>query len=70
MSNRIVTGDAVGKALEEEGLLPPNCRLLEIALAPREAFVLRYEVYVRTTDLPKLARAIAAAAKDADDHVS
>jgi hypothetical protein len=52
------SGLALGKLLVEEGLMPPNTRLLDLILSPNEAVIIRYEVFVETADLAKIARVL------------
>jgi hypothetical protein len=51
-------GRRLGALLIEEGLCPPNCSVLELHVPAAGAIVIRYEVYVDTVDLPKIARAL------------
>ena len=44
----------------QEGLIPPNARLLEVVIPADGAVIFRYEVYLVTDDLPKLSRALLA----------
>jgi hypothetical protein len=48
---------ALSQALVEEGLVPKECRDIEILLPVGGAVMLRYEVYVEIVDLEHLARA-------------
>lgn len=52
------------RALIAEGLVPANCRLLEIVVKPDSAPIIRFEVFVQTDDLVKLSKAFAVAAGD------
>jgi len=49
------------KALIDAGLVPKNCRRLEVIIAPMQATILRYEVFVDQDDMGKLATSFAAA---------
>jgi hypothetical protein len=57
------------RALEPElikrGLLPPECKLIEVSIAPHSALVIRYEVYVRSDQLALFAEAMNAVAVEA-----
>lgn len=44
-------------ALIRQGLVPNNCRLVDVVMTPNAVPVLRYEVYVTHDDLGKLAKA-------------
>lgn len=57
-------GQRLGTLLLAEGLLPPGARLVELHIPADGAVLLRYEVYVRREDLPKLARALDALGKE------
>lgn len=54
----VIQGRTLGKALQEEGLLPPNCQLVEVLIPADGAATIRYTVLVDAADLPKLARAM------------
>ena len=58
------------KELMARGLLPRDCRLVEISVTPNRPLVIRYEVFVRTDELVLFAEALttAAAAAVADDE--
>jgi len=51
-------GRKLGQFLIDEGLCPPNCRLVDLHVPADGAVMLTYEVFVETADLPKLARAL------------
>jgi hypothetical protein len=40
--------------LQAAGLVPPNCRLMEISIGVTGAMTIRYEVYVTADELVKL----------------
>ena len=50
----------LAKHLEAEGLLPKNCRNVEIVVPTDGEMVIRYECLIAGDDLPKLSRAFAA----------
>lgn len=58
MVQRLFRGNELGKYLIEEGVLPPQCRNVELLLPVDGALALRYEVFVTAEDLPKLARCL------------
>ena len=62
----VIHGNKLGKALQDEGLIPPNCRLLEIVIPDDGAAVLRFECFVTRDDLPKISRALLANAEPPD----
>lgn len=43
------------RLLIEQGLVPPNCRSVELHLDPSSVVVLRYDVLVTPDDMAKLA---------------
>lgn len=51
-------GRDFGKALIDEGLIPPNARLLELVVPVSGAVILRLEVLVEKPDFDKIVRAI------------
>jgi uncharacterized membrane protein len=52
------------KALIAHGLVPPNCRLVDVMFVVNAAPVLRYEVFLDDDDLRKFADAFADALND------
>ena len=50
------------KEFKDRGLLPPNCKLLELRMEPASALVARFEVFITNEDLVKVAEAIQAVA--------
>lgn len=53
-----VVGRSLGKALHEEGLLPPNCTLVEVRIPASGPLEIVYTTWIAEEDLPKLARAM------------
>lgn len=51
----------IEKELIRRGLVPAECRLLEVSISPRSALVIRYEVGVRNDQLGAFADALKAA---------
>jgi len=47
-------------ALRLEGLVPPNCRNIEVQIGIDGATVIRYEVFVNVEDIPRVIRALEA----------
>jgi hypothetical protein len=66
MSRHIHTSDRLAKALEDEGLIPAGCCLLEVVLKPGAPLVIRYEVFVTEDDHMRFARAFKLASVDQD----
>ncbi len=58
---QVVRSDRLEDALIAQGLVPKNCRLLEVVMAPQSVPILRFEVFVTNDDLAKLAVAFASA---------
>lgn len=58
-------GRQLGELLIDEGICPPNCRVLELVVPASGAIILRYELFVDTADLPKIARALTRLAEPA-----
>ena len=50
-------------ALQAEGLLPPNCKLIEVNIPADGAITIEYTVFVTNEDLAKVARALQRAAE-------
>lgn len=63
MAIRIPT--STQKLLLEQGLVPDGCRSVELVLAADSAMILRYEVFVTTEQLEKLAVVFQALASEA-----
>jgi hypothetical protein len=61
---KIVGPQRLQRALIAHGLVPPNCKLLDVVVSPTGPPVLRYEVFLDETDLRKFADAFAEALKD------
>jgi hypothetical protein len=57
-----ITTKRLERELLDRGLLPANCRLVEISVTPASALVIRYEVYVEADQLGRYADALKAAA--------
>lgn len=57
----------IGKILSERGLLPPNCRLLEVRLEVDGALVIRYERFVPVSEVRVFAEALLVAANAEQD---
>ena len=53
------------KELIARGLIPADCRLIEISMEPNSALVIRYEVFVRSDRMALFGDAIKAAAEEA-----
>lgn len=70
--NNIANPLKLERALIAQGLVPSNCRLLEVVMAPMTAAIIRFEVFVTQDDLGKLAQAFAdafaAGAPDGEDQ--
>jgi len=62
MSRAIPLGDPLRSALEAEGLVPRDCRQLELVIPTDGLLVLRYEVALPVDVWAQLARAFTAAA--------
>lgn len=60
--NSIVNTQQIAKELTARGLLPADCRLIEVRIEPHGALVIRYEVFVRHDQLGAFADALKAAA--------
>lgn len=58
MALKRIVHRTLGNALKEEGLLPENCRFVELLVPPDGLPTLRFTVLVMDEDLPKLARAM------------
>lgn len=57
----------MGKALTEAGLVPSNCKLMEIRTDVTGSMVIRYEVMVTSGDLAKIADVYRHVAKQIDE---
>jgi len=66
----LVGNRRISRHLAERGLLPAQCRLVEVSIEPTGALVIRYEVFVHSDQLGALADALKAAADEgtADDE--
>ena len=53
------------RELIARGLVPPDCRLIEVSITPAAPLVIRYEVFVRSDRLALFAEAMTAAAASA-----
>ena len=49
-----VVSQSLHAPLEAAGLVPPNCRLMEISIGVNGALTIRYEVFVTADELVKL----------------
>jgi hypothetical protein len=47
------------QALVKHGLVPPECRLLEVVMAPMSAVIVRYEVFLTVDQMRLFALAFA-----------
>jgi hypothetical protein len=56
----------LNQLLIEQGLVPPNCRLLTVEFAVMEAAIIRYEVFLTGDDLLKFAAAFTEAVVPVD----
>jgi len=54
----IHNGRDLGVALIKEGVVPENCRKVELHIGVDQAMFLRYEVWVTDEDIPKIQRAL------------
>lgn len=61
----IVNTRRIEKELMARGLLPAECRLIEIRMEPSSALVIRYEVLVSVDQFSAFADAMKAAATEA-----
>lgn len=57
----------IAEELQKRGLVPPNCKLLEVRIEPVGALVIHYEVFVTGGQVLELADALRAAAHAAAD---
>ena len=57
---RIVGTRDLAQAMAEQGLVPPNCHMVEIVVGVDGALVIRYEVLVQSEDLSKITAAFQA----------
>lgn len=64
----VISNHRLAMELEQRGLLPKHCRLLEVSIPPGGALVLRYEVFVEPGDLAKFADALLAVAAVTTDE--
>lgn len=64
-----IDANGLGAALHAVGLLPEECRKVELVNGINDTFFLRYEVNVKPEDLPKLAMAFEMLAKRKDDSL-
>jgi hypothetical protein len=64
---KIVPPHRLGQLLIAQGLVPANCRVLNVEFRVMEAAILRYEVFVTGDDLVKLAQAFTAAVVEQTD---
>lgn len=62
--SQAITGFGLGEALQAEGLLPENCRKVELIAGIDDIVVIRYEVVVQASEMEKLARALVAASAE------
>ena len=65
----IINTTRLSKHLAARGLVPANCRLVEVSITPSGPLVIRYEVFVGLEQMQLFAEACVAAAEDiaADD---
>jgi hypothetical protein len=66
---RMVSTMRLEKELKARGLVPDECKLIEVRIEPQSALVVRYEVFVRPDQLDLFADALKAVAQQglADD---
>ena len=57
----------IAEELQKRGLVPPNCKLLEVRIEPAGALVIHYEVFVTGGHVLEFADALRAAAQAAAD---
>jgi hypothetical protein len=62
--NRYVNVKRLHKPLEEAGLVPPNCRLLDLAIGTDGALIVRYDVLVTAEQLVALGEVFARIGND------
>lgn len=62
LSNRQLAAE-----LSARGLMPANCRIIEVTLDPSGPLVIRYEVFVTSEQLAQVADAMKAVAEKARD---
>ena len=52
------------KPLADAGLIPANCRLMEVVISATGAIVVRYETFISAEDLGKLGVVLQTASED------
>ena len=62
MSN-VMGNRRIADELQKRGLVPPNCKLLEMRIEPAGALVIHYEVFVTGDRVLQFADALRAAAQ-------
>jgi hypothetical protein len=63
-TGRIRISTPILEILEKRGLLPSHCHRVELHIPPRDAMVLRYEVFLTNEDLRVLAEAFQLGGED------
>jgi len=60
----VMTGRGLAPMLIKHGLLPDNCRLIEVSMSPDSIPIIRYEVFVTKEQMAKFAEALREASED------
>jgi hypothetical protein len=60
----IISAQFLGAELHKRGLVPENCRQVEVVIGLDGAVIVRYEVLVRADDIPNVIDALKAIAPD------
>jgi hypothetical protein len=61
---RLLSADLLAKHLANQGLVPPNCRSVELVSTINSGLILRYECLLEVEDLGKFAEALLALSAD------
>ena len=64
MSHRAISARAFHKPLQEAGLVPPECRVMDIRIAVDGAVIVTYECFLTVDQIADLGRILARVAAD------